>query len=463
VPTPSSNPVLAENALPGTPNWQIPSALRSTSSDLTHLIEGYANLTSVNKGDPITFYVNVQPVQSYSINIYRLGWYQGIGARLLQQVSGLNGVAQPACPPDPTTGLIECAWSPSYTLTVPPTWTTGVYIARLDRQDGYAGYMIFVVRDDTSTAPYLFQSSVTTFEAYNSWGGKSLYGSSGATEYVTTDRAYQVSFDRPYTYYRGAAEFLQREYPMVRWLEHQGYNVAYATDIDTHEQPAMLLQHRAFLSVGHDEYWSKQMRDNVEAALHAGVSLGFFGGNEMYWNIRLGPSPLGPDRIITCYKSASLDPLAASDPSDATVQWAQPPLNRPENAVTGMNYGGTVQNYVPGYSLVVTNSSAWPYAGANVADGTVIPQMVGYEYDQVVNNGNTPPGLIVLASSSVTKDTGQADVANTTVYTALSGAIVFTAGTVQWDYGLDPWTEGPADPRIQQITANVLARMATAP
>jgi hypothetical protein len=107
---------------------------------------------------------------------------------------------------------------------------------------------------------------------------------------------------------------------MVRWLERNGYDVAYITDIDTHEQPAMLLRHRAFFSVGHDEYWSKQMRDNVEAALRSGVSLGFFSGNEMYWNIRLESSPLGPDRVITCYKSAILDPISSTDPSKLDSQ-----------------------------------------------------------------------------------------------------------------------------------------------
>jgi hypothetical protein len=406
--------------------------------------------------------VNVQPAQPYSISIYRLGWYQGIGARLMQQIPGLTGVAQAACPEDPETRLIECAWSPSYTLSVPTTWTSGIYLARLNRQDGFANYIMFVVRNDASTSTYLFQSSVTTFEAYNDWGGDSLYGSTGADEFTTADRAYAVSFDRPYSRYRGPAEFLVREYPMLRWLERNGYEVSYETSIDIHEQPAILLPHHVFLSVAHDEYWSKQMRDNVEAALRSGVSLGFFGADAMYWNIRLESSSLGPDRVITCYRSASLDPISSIDPSNVTVQWRQSPLNRPENAVVGVMYSSFIASTNPGYPLLVANSSAWPYQGVNVSDGTAIPGMVGYEYDHVVNNGYTPPGLIILATSPVTSVYGTADVANTTVYTTPSGAIVFAAGTIQWDYGLDSWGAGHADPRIQQITANVLAHMATA-
>jgi hypothetical protein len=236
--------------------------------------------------------------------------------------------------------------------------------------------------------------------------------------------------------------------------------VAYGTDIDTHESLAMLLQHRAFLAVGHDEYWSKQMRSNVETALARGVSLGFFSANDMFYNIRLEPSALGPDRVITCYKVAKLDPMSSIDPSNVTVQWRQAPLSRPENAVIGQMYGEQLPAGSIGFPLVVTNSNAWPYNGAGVTDGTSIPNVMGYEYDHVVNNGFTPPGLIVLSSSDPVNHLGLADVTNTTVYTAPSGATVFSAGSVQWDYSLDSWGRGAPDSRIQTMTANVLARMA---
>ncbi len=452
------NPIQAENALPGTANWQITSKTLSTDA---HLIEGYASLTSVNRGGTISLFVNTAPATTFTIDTYRLGWYQGLGARLMRTDASLPGVQQPACPAEAGTGLIICGWSSSLTLNIPPNWTTGIYLARLTRADGFQNYIIFAVRDDSSRAPYFFQSSVTTFEAYNYWGGQSLYGGTGATEYNNDNRAYKVSFDRPYaTPTRGPWEFLWREYQMVRWLEREGYDVAYGTDIDTHESLAMLLQHRAFLAVGHDEYWSKQMRSNVETALARGVSLGFFSANDMFYNIRLEPSALGPDRVITCYKVAKLDPMSSIDPSNVTVQWRQAPLSRPENAVIGQMYGEQLPAGSIGFPLVVTNSNAWPYNGAGVTDGTSIPNVMGYEYDHVVNNGFTPPGLIVLSSSDPVNHLGLADVTNTTVYTAPSGATVFSAGSVQWDYSLDSWGRGAPDSRIQTMTANVLARMA---
>jgi hypothetical protein len=235
-------------------------------------------------------------------------------------------------------------------------------------------------------------------------------------------RAYQVSFDRPYSASteRGPFEFLNWEYQMVRYLERNGYNVAYSTDVDTDLAPALLLQHRAFLSVGHDEYWSRAMRATVEAALAQGVNLAFFGGNDVYWNVRYAPSPLGPDRVITCHKDATLDPLTGIDNSNVTVQWRQQPLNRPENALLGAMYSDHV---LPrqGFPLVVTNPTAWPFSGVDVTATTALPNVVGNEYDRVFNNGVTPPNLTILAQSPVTDTSGRPDLAETTIYTASLG------------------------------------------
>jgi hypothetical protein len=361
---------------------------------------------------------------------------------------------------DPTTGEVACAWAHSYTLSVPSTWTSGVYLALLTRADGYQNYIIFDVRDDSSHAALLFQNSVTTYEAYNAWGGKSLYGSS-SDESNNADRAHAVSFDRPYQSGRGPFEFLNWEYHMVRWLEREGYDVTYATDVDTHEAPALLLQHRGFLSVGHDEYWSKAMRTGVEAALAQGVNLGFFGADAMYWQIRLGSSPLGPDRVITCYKDASLDPEANVDPTQVTVRWRDAPVNRPENALIGVMYSSYFTAAV-GYPFVVRNIASWVYRGIPVSNGQEVPTLVGYEYDKVFNNGATPPGLVVVGQSPVTDVYGHADVANATVYTAPSGASVFAAGTIRWANGLDTFgagtAAGVAESVVQGATANVLAR-----
>ncbi len=253
---------------------------------------------------------------------------------------------------------------------------------------------------------------------------------------------------------------------MLLWMERQGYNVAYSTDVDTDRSPALLRQHRAFLSVGHDEYWSKAMRANVEAALSAGVNLGFFGGNDIYWNFRFGDSSLGADRVMICYKEASRDPLYNIDNSNVTVRWREAPLNRPENALMGQMSSGYLGSGDPGYPFVVTNPTSWVYHGVDVTAGTGLPTMVGYEYDRVFDNGSTPPNLVVVSQSAVIDHAGTHDVANATVYTAPSGATVFSAGTIQWADSLDNFAYGGVqalDSRAQGITANVLARLGQAP
>ena len=136
----------------------------------------------------------------------------------------------------------------------------------------------------TTTAPsdLLFQTSDTTWQAYNHYGGNSLYAGSPA------GRAYKVCYNRPFTTRGDAGEdwVFNTEYPMVRWLERNGYDVSYSTGVDTDRLGAELLEHKAFLSVGHDEYWSGAQRANVEAARDAGVNLAFFSGNEVFWKTR---------------------------------------------------------------------------------------------------------------------------------------------------------------------------------
>jgi hypothetical protein len=408
-----------------------------------------------------------------------MGWYQGLGGRLMQEIDGLQGVQQPACPPDPTTGLIECHWAPSYTLTTQTSWTTGIYLALLTNAQGYQNYIEFVVRNDSRVAALLYQQPVNTYEAYNDWPddgstGKSLYefDSYGANTVAGTPRAVEVSFDRPYADDgTGAAgqSFFTWEINFVHWAERSGYDISYSTDVDTDLSGNQLLGYRGFLSVGHDEYWSKAMYDTAQNALNAGVNIGFFGANDIYWQIRYAPSPAGvPDRVIVCYKDASIDPT--TDPTLVTENWRYwPEPFRPEQALIGVQFTNQIQNnaYVP---YVVENSSNWVYAGTGFSDGATVPGIVGYEADRFQSNFAQPTavaGTYTLLSDSPftvygTKNT--ADYANSSVYQAPSGAWVFAAGTFAWSWALDNYGgRGLVDPRLQQTTANVLNRFVGAP
>lgn len=470
-----SNPIVIENQQPGTSQWRIPWGF--SADDVNGQIKGYAEAVSVNKGENITFHISVNPSQVYTIDVYRIGWYQGMGGRLMQHIGPLNGTPQPTCPTDAVTGMIECHWAAAYTLTTGTTWTSGIYLALLKNQNNFQNYILFCVRDDNRVAPLLFQQTVTTYQAYNDYPndnktGKSLYlfNSYGArTSYVESPGAAKVSFDRPYdSDGTGAAwgnTVLLWEVSFIRWMEMSGYDVTYQTDIDTHVNPGRLLNYRGILSVGHDEYWSKPMYDGWIAARDAGVNLGFFGADPDAWQVRFEPSSSGvPNRVLVCYRDANQDPI--NDPTLKTVEWLGPPLNRPEQTLVGVEYTHQIlwQQQFDGYApYVVTNSSNWVYAGTGFKDGDSVPGLIGYEADRFFNNFPGPNAVsgtfTLLSNSPFQSNAGVSDFSNSSVYQAPSGAWVFGAGTMGWAYGLDDFTgHGTVDARIQQTTANILNR-----
>ena len=453
----AANPIVTENQQPGSSAWQLGSLV---SDDGTGQIKGYASATSVNQTQSIIFYVTVNPVQTYSIDVYRIGWYASLGGRLRLHAGPLSGVHQQTCPRDGTTGMVACNWSASYALTVPSDWTSGIYLALLTNAQGYQNYIIFVVRDGRA-APFLYQQSVSTYAAYNNYPadgvtGKSLYeyNSYGPNTVAGTVRAVKVSFDRPYTY-GGDGDFRSWEIEMVRWLERSGYDVTYSTNLDTHTNGTALRNSKGFLSTGHDEYWSKEMFDAAQAARDVGVSLAFFGGNPVGWQIRFEPSAAGvANRIVVCYKDSAIDPVQGPT---TTVEWANPLINRPEQVLTGLQFNQQLtwgQN--AGYA--VTNSSHWVYAGTGFHDGDVVPGIVGYEVDRYMSNLPLPAvtSRTLLSQSPVTSVGGVSDYANSSIYQVASGAWVFDTGTMSWSWALDNYDHAVADTRIQQATTNIL-------
>jgi hypothetical protein len=411
----------------------------------------------------------VNPAQTYTIDVYRMGWYGGLGGRLMQHIGPLNGVQETRCPVDATTGLIECNWSVGYTLTTQDTWTSGIYLAVLKNAQGFYNYMTFTVRDDSRIAALMYQQPVTTYQAYNDYPadnatGKSLYeiNSFGPNTMAGTVRAVKVSFDRPYSEDGAGKLIWLSELNTLRWLEKSGYDVTYSTNLDTHENGARLLSFRGFLSLPHDEYWSKQMYDAAAAARDAGVNLAFLGANSVFWQIRFEPSRTGvADRIIVCYKEAALDPNP--DSTVTTVNFRNPPVNRSEQALEGVEFTDGPNSGTA--SMVITNSSNWVYAGTGLTDGTVIPGLVWYEADRQVAGDPLPnavPGTYVMLSNSPYAGSNGPEHANSSIYQAPSGAWVFASGTMGWGWGLDNfYPEGSVttvDSRIQKATANVLDR-----
>ena len=308
------NEIVAENCLTGNPasQWDVSGAGDSS-------IQGFATDISVNKGGTVTFKIDT-PALAYHIDIYRLGYYAGDGARLVATITPSASLPQiqPDClfyatnPNDLTDkwNLTDCGnWGVSASWAVPSTAVSGIYIARLSRDDaghvGEASHIAFIVRDDASHSDILVQTSDTTWQAYNRYGGYSLYDGGGGTN--DGAHAHKVSYNRPFTTRDAPTEdwLFNAEYPMLRFLERNGYDVTYSTDLDSDRRGDLILNHNIFMSSGHDEYWSAGQRANVEAARDAGVNLAFFSGNESYWKTRWENSTDGSDtlyRTLVTYK-----------------------------------------------------------------------------------------------------------------------------------------------------------------
>ena len=466
----SGNVVQDENALTGTSAWQLtnPATLRE--------IEGYASLTSVNKGSPIAFYISCAD-SNVTLDFYRMGWYAGAGSREMLGPIQITSHSQATPVPDPATGLAECRWSASYNLTVPTSWVSGVYLVKMTGvQSGKQAYMIFVVRDDPRNAPFLVACAATTYQAYNNWpgdaGGRSLYGFNSANGVP----AVKVSFNRPYYFNvgQGAGHFLNPgiEYDMVRFLEREGYDVTYCTGMDVHENASLLLSHKAFLCIGHDEYWSWNMRTNVTTARDRGINLGFFAANTCYWQIRLEASAVtqAADRTVVGYKGSARtsDPYAldsdASNDKYITTLWRSNSGAPPEEALVGVEYITDPVNA----DMIIFDPTHWALAGTGTVVGQALPGLVGYEVDGLVEPAFGPANISVIAHSPIPGYGGNYPFSDMTTYVAPSGATVFASGSIWWSYGLDealaPYTH-PLKINIvaQQITRNVLNRLGSAP
>jgi hypothetical protein len=478
----AQNEIVLENQKTGTNAWQI-----SATNQATTQIVGYADATSINQGQAINLKVSLAQAGQYNIDVYRLGYYGGAGGRLMSSVTGLSGVVQAGPTIDPSTRLVEYKWNTSYTLQTGSNWTSGLYLVKLtDSRTGKQNYIQFVLRDDSRPADIGFQDAIATAEAYNNYGGYSVYdfNSNGG------QRAYQVSFDRPFQYNTStsAEQFnntLTWEYNMTRWLESQGYDVSYYTSIDVSINPLLLYSQKTFLSVGHDEYWSMAQRDNVQQARDKGINLAFFSANTAYWQVRYDASSTGQaNRVMTIYKDssgvgtyASLDPIAQTNPTAATTLFRSPTVNRPENALLGVGYIGDIgaTGVYQGFDFVVSNASDPYYANTGLKNGDKLIGLVGYEYDGLLNNGLAPAGLVVLSQSTVPSSglgalgllpSGTNDTISSAVrYTAASGAKVFAVGSIQWVWGLDSFgvTNPRVDRRAQQIAVNIFADMGAKP
>ncbi len=475
-----TNEIVEENLLDGSPKseWDVHGAGDPN-------IQGFATDISVDQGQTVAFKVKTDTTD-YRLDIYRMGYYGGAGARKVDTIQPSAQLLQnqPECLNDSSTGLIDCGnWGDSASWQVPANAVSGIYFAKLVREDGQnsgGSHILFIVRDDDGNSDFLMQTSDTTWQAYNQYDGNSLYTGQPA------GRAYKVSYNRPITTRGTSIEdgVFNSEYPMVRWLERNGYDVSYFTGVDSDRLGAEIKEHKVFLSVGHDEYWSKTQRQNVEAARDEGVNLAFFSGNEVFWKTRWEDS----HKTLVSYKETHAG--AKIDPSpEWTGTWRDnrsfnPEGSQPENALTGTIFTVNCCTYNMEMPAADGKMRLWrdttiatqaPNATATLSDGTL-----GYEWDEDLDNGSRPAGLVRMSSTTVDvpqriQYNGSNYASGTathslTMYRDPNGtgpdALVFGAGTVQWSWGLDSDHDrgsAAADPRMQQATVNLFADMGTQP
>jgi hypothetical protein len=396
----------------------------------------------------------------YRVEVYRLGWYGGLGARLMACVPDCGG-DEPGHrygPPrvEGATGVLSAGWPVTDTVSIPDTAVSGYYYALLrvtngGEHTGARGYVPFIVREPPSRrSQILVQVPVNTWQAYNPWGGKSLYPFNSSDLAPAT----RVSFDRPLEY--TAQGPFDWEYNMVRFLEREGYDVSYQTDADTDLHPESLVQHRLVMVIGHDEYWTKRIRDAFDTARDAGTNLAFTNSNAGFWQVRYEDG----GRTIVGYKHAAPDP--EPDPTLRTIQFRE--LGRPKCGLLAVMWYRIREHQTGPVDYTVTEAATgdpW-FAGTGFKAGDTVQDVVGNEWDTLAE----PPVPAVCVKPGLTEFFhfgGSPQNADAVRYTAPSGARVFSGGAQQLSWALDPFNTGrfgrtlPADTRLQQFMRNALA------
>lgn len=439
----------------------------------TSLIEGYCSRQSVKAGEKIDIFVSTKPVARFTIEIFRMGYYGGAGARLMATLGPFQGTTQPV-PEMGERRLRECQWRATTTLPIPSDWPSGVYLGRLSTlpdspdQPYWQSYIVFIVRDERK-ADVLFQCSDNTWQAYNRWPvDESLYTDPRAAHAPGVS----VSFDRPYGKYVqifdnplsvGSGEFLLWEYPLCYWLEKEGYDVTYCSNADNLE-PANLARAKVMISAGHDEYWDVRQYQYVKQAIADGLSVLWLSANDVYMVTPFTSNTKGePHRRLTretCYgefreeeKEAYakvLGPFENPGPDERDIIGAR--------TIVPFNGGGDWTCAKPDH---------WLFEGTGMKMGESIPGLVGWEFHGEPDTSR--PGLEVVAEGNVWAGGTRLGKYAATVFEGPKKNIVFNATTIFWSQGLSsppghmlPWSHwsrphGP-DLRVQQITRNALKR-----
>ncbi|MAT16601.1 MAG: hypothetical protein CMJ46_15180 [Planctomyces sp.] len=464
--TRTSNRITEENRHQGTTDWQL-TYVRTDSAEnrRSKLIEGYCSSQRVRPGESIDIFVSTSEPTDVVIDLYRLGYYQGKGGRWRTQLGPFAVKPQP----DPEIGpnrVRECRWEKTTSFTIPDDWVSGVYLGKLSCDaHRYQSYVVFIVRDD-QPAEILLQCSDNTWQAYNKWPHEfSLYNTDLPNKALNGST--RVSFDRPYAWYPqvvdqplslGSGEFLLWEFPLAFWLEQQGYDVTYISNLDLHTDPAGLKRAPVFLSVGHDEYYSLEMYQHLKQAIDEGLNVAFLSGNSCCFVAPLVPGSDGvPHRVF--HRAGRYGGISPAEEASGFGPFDVEGPN--ENQLMGAR---TIDPFNGSGDWICTQPDHWLFAETGMKAGDGIPGLVGWEFH---GDPADIDGLEIIAEGTSTNAGGRDAHWTATIYPGPHGNWVFNASTIYWSMGLSrppgftlPYSHfgrphGP-DPRVQQITTNFL-------
>jgi hypothetical protein len=467
---PAENIITEENRKAGTTDWQL--TFVKSENFRSRSIEGYCSKTSVAAGEELDFFISTSPGDDVDINFFRMGYYGGTGGRWMKRAGPIKTKEQQV-PPRGDNRLRECAWEKTYTLKIPFDWVSGVYLAKLSGgSTRYQSYIIFVVRDNRK-ADIVFQTSDTTWQAYNKWPeNDSLYDHDDPEKSVNAST--WVSYDRPYGKYpqvvdqplsQGSGEFIMWEFPLCFWLEQRGYDVTYISNIDTHADVKNIMRSKCFFSVGHDEYWSAEMYEHVKSGIEAGVNVAFLSANSVYTMIPLDKVNGRNIRSRIIYRQGFFGGFSPgqlqSMPYMEEERWEK--HGPDESMIIGAR---TMIPFNGSGNWTVTNATHWLFEGTGMKNGDYIPGLVGWEH-----HGDPAKirGIQIIASGSVANDGEEHSDYAATIYPGPKGNWVFNAATIYWSLALSqpPGAILPCshfgrphgtDKRVQKIMENYLKR-----
>ncbi len=457
--------VIDENQLSGTSDWMLEKTrIDPATRYRCPWIEGYVSHASILPGQTLQVMVSTNPASDFTIEFFRLGYYAGTGGRQVHRTDKITGKVQPM-PEAGERRLLDCQWEPSYEFRIPSDWVSGVYVGKLtELTGGVQSYVVFLVRDERR-ADFVFHCRDHTWQAYTRWPSQFSLYDDGQNQWHWGEKS-QVSFNRHYGKYCqildaplsiGSGELFLWEFPFIYWLEREGYDVSYISNTDLHRDAAQAKRGKGFLSVGHDEYWSIEMFRSMQAAIADGVSVGFFSGNAVCGKIAWDES------------TRSLRRIGVFGPPGGTREFEamsslkhEPPY---ANELIGAHSTGPVTG---GADWICSSPAHWIYAGTGMKQGDGIPGVIGWEWH---GDPAEIPGLEIVARGPTQSAPGQLNGGEytATLYPGPKDNFVFNAATCWWADGLSSppgyvrpnvYTspQGP-DPRLQQITHNILRRM----